>query len=162
MAEDEREARQRAREARQARMQEGVARTYATDRIEVDWEPSLCIHVGECFLGLPDVFDPRARPWVRPEAADADDVAEVVLRCPSGALRFRRTDDGPQEDDLIGEPQVQPEPNGPLHVRGRFRVVDADGNVVREMTRASLCRCGHSRRKPFCDNSHRLVNFKAD
>ena len=62
----------------------------------------------------------------------------------------------------IGESQIHPEPNGPLQVRGRLRIVDAEGNVVREMTRASLCRCGHSRRKPFCDNSHRLVNFRAD
>ena len=161
MAEDQ-EARLRARQARQARMQEGVARTYSTERIEIDWEPSLCIHVGECFLTAPDVFDPRARPWVRPEAAEADEVAAVVLRCPTGALRFRRIDDGPQEEELIGEPQVHPEPNGPLQVRGRLRIVDAEGNVVREMTRASLCRCGHSRRKPFCDNSHRLVNFRAD
>ena len=159
---DDAEARLRARQARQARHQEGVARAYATDDIEVSWEPSLCTHVGECFLTAPEVFDPRARPWVRPDAADADTVAAVVMRCPTSALRFRRLDDGPQEEDMVGDPQVHPVPNGPLEVRGRLRLVDADGNVVREMTRASLCRCGQSRRKPFCDNSHRLVNFKAD
>ena len=47
-----------------------------------------------------EVFDPWARPWVRPEAADPDTVAEIVMRCPSGALHFRRLDDGPQESDL--------------------------------------------------------------
>ncbi len=80
-------------EAVPARMQEGVARTYRTDRIEVTWAPRRCIHAGECFGNLPEVFDPRARPWVRLEAADPDLVEETVLRCPSGALRIRRLDD---------------------------------------------------------------------
>ena len=56
---------------RPARMQEGVARTYRTDRIEVEWEPKLCIHAATCFRTLPEVFEPREKPWVRPEAAEA-------------------------------------------------------------------------------------------
>jgi uncharacterized Fe-S cluster protein YjdI len=80
-------------EAVAARMQEGVARTYRTDRIEVTWAPRRCTHAAECFRSAPEVFDPDARPWVRPEAADPDEVEATVLRCPSGALRFRRLDD---------------------------------------------------------------------
>jgi len=80
-------------EAVPARMQEGVARTYRTDRIEVTWAPPRCIHAGECFGNAPEVFDPLARPWVRLEAADPDLIEDTVLRCPSGALGFRRLDD---------------------------------------------------------------------
>ena len=76
----------------EARMREGVARTYRTDRIEVTWAPRRCIHAGECFGNLPEVFEPRARPWVRLEGADPDDVEDVVMLCPSGALGFRRLD----------------------------------------------------------------------
>ena len=75
-----------------ARMQEGVARTYRTDRIEVTWAPRRCTHAAECFRNAPEVFDPYARPWVRPEAADPDLIEETVRRCPSGALGFRRLD----------------------------------------------------------------------
>lgn len=74
-------------------MQEGVARIYRTDRIEVTWASRRCIHAGECFGDLPEVFDPRARPWVRLEGADPDEVEDTVMLCPSGALRFRRLDD---------------------------------------------------------------------
>jgi uncharacterized Fe-S cluster protein YjdI/CDGSH-type Zn-finger protein len=144
----------------QERMRAGVARTYATEAIEIEWEPRLCIHVAECFRRLPGVFDPRAKPWVRPEAADADAIAETVMRCPSGALRFRRLDGGPQETDLIGETQVLPFRNGPLEVRGKLTLTDARGNPVRELTRATLCRCGHSRNKPHCDNSHIAARFR--
>jgi uncharacterized Fe-S cluster protein YjdI len=80
-------------EAVPARMQEGVARTYRTDRIEVTGAHRRCIHAGECFGNAPEVFDPRARPWIRPEAADPDLIEETVLLCPSGALGFRRLDD---------------------------------------------------------------------
>ena len=83
-------------EAVPARMREGVARTYRTDRIEVTWAPGRCTHAAECFRNAPEVFDPDARPWVRPEAAEPDFVEAVVLRCPSGALGFRRLDDRPR------------------------------------------------------------------
>ena len=144
------------------RKRRDVARTYRTDRIEVTWEPRLCVHIGECFQGLPDVFDPWSRPWVRPEAADPDDLAEVVMRCPTGALHFRRLDDGAQEEDLIGDVQVSTLPDGPLQIRGKVRLVDANGDVVREDTRLTLCRCGASRRKPFCDGTHRVIGFRDD
>jgi uncharacterized Fe-S cluster protein YjdI len=76
-------------EAVPARMQPGVARIYRTDQIEVTWAPRRCTHAGECFRRAPEVFDPEARPWVRPEAADPDLIEETVRRCPSGALGFR-------------------------------------------------------------------------
>jgi CDGSH-type Zn-finger protein len=56
---------------------------------------------------------------------------------------------------------VQPRTNGPLFVRGRVRVIDAQGKVVREATRAAFCRCGQSSNKPFCDGTHRAVGFRA-
>jgi CDGSH-type Zn-finger protein len=47
---------------------------------------------------------------------------------------------------------------GELVVEGPFRVVDAAGNVLREGNRCSLCRCGHSKTKPFCDNTHESLD----
>ena len=149
-----------AEERVEQRKRRNVARTYATDRIEVHWEPRLCVHIGECFQGLPDVFDPWSRPWVRPEAADPDDIAEVVMRCPTGALHFRRLDGGPQEEDLVEDVELAALPDGPMQVRGHVRLVDGDGQVIREDTRLALCRCGASRNKPFCDGTHKLIGFR--
>ena len=147
-------------EATQLRKRHDVSRSYATDRIEVTWEPRLCVHVGECFQRLPEVFDPWSRPWVRPEAADPDTIADIVMRCPSGALHFRRLDDGPQESDLIGE-QVEliALADGPMQVRGHAKLVGPDGETIREDTRMVLCRCGSSRTKPLCDGTHRVIGF---
>lgn len=69
---------------------EDATREYATAEIVVEWRPELCQHSGNCARGLPQVFDPRKRPWVTVNAATADEVEGAVARCPSGALRSRR------------------------------------------------------------------------
>jgi hypothetical protein len=113
-----------------------------------------------CVRALPQVFQPDARPWIVVDSADADSIVAAVESCPTGALRYRRLDGGPQEEP----PEttiVDPRPNGPLFLRGRIRIVDDKGDVVREDTRVALCRCGASENKPFCDGSHRRVDFRA-
>jgi uncharacterized Fe-S cluster protein YjdI/CDGSH-type Zn-finger protein len=137
------------------------ARTYANETIEVRWEPRLCIHTLNCVRGLGEVFDSQARPWVRVDAADAERIADTILTCPTGALHFRRLDGGPQEQPRE-ETTIEPRRNGPLFVRGRVRIVDEDGAVVREDTRLALCRCGGSRNKPFCDGTHREIGFTTE
>ena len=100
----------------------------------------------------------RGTAWVVVDAADADAVAAAIESCPTGALRYRRLDGGPQEQPPA-ETTVEPRQNGPLFVRGAVRIVDPDGHLIREDTRAALCRCGASENKPFCDGSHRRIGF---
>ena len=142
------------------RQERGPAKTYADERIEVDWEPRLCIHTRECVRRLGAVFDPERRPWIDVSGAEADEIAETILACPTGALHFRRLDGGPQEEPE-DPPKVVPRTNGPLFLRGRFRIEDPDGNLLREDTRLALCRCGASGNKPFCDGSHLRIGFKS-
>jgi uncharacterized Fe-S cluster protein YjdI/CDGSH-type Zn-finger protein len=137
-----------------------IKREYATDEIAVLWEPAYCIHSANCIRSQPEVFNPRDRPWVHVERATADEIAAAILRCPTGALHFRRLDGGPEEEPR-DPATVLPVPDGPLELRGAITVLDQDGGVFREDTRVALCRCGESRSKPFCDNSHRLAGFRA-
>ena len=137
----------------------GVERTYANDAITVFWAPDFCIHTANCIRAQPGVFDPTRRPWIEVNNATADDIAEAVMRCPTGALAFDRHDGGAQEP-APEETTIDPRPNGPLFVRGRVRIVDPQGNVIREATRVALCRCGGSANKPFCDNTHRVIGFE--
>jgi uncharacterized Fe-S cluster protein YjdI len=136
----------------------GPGRVYGNDAIEVRWEPGLCIHVRNCVRELGQVFDPSARPWIKVDGADADAIAETVQHCPTGALHFRRLDGGEQEE-AQPETTIEPRPNGPLFLRGRLKVVDANGQTIREDTRLALCRCGGSKNKPFCDGTHRRIGF---
>jgi len=141
------------------RKQPGVERIYRNEQIAVTWEPKLCIHSGYCFRTLPEVFQPESRPWVKVDAATADQIAEAVMLCPTGALHFERLDGGPQEPQPE-DTTINARPNGPYYVRGKIRITGPGGQVIREDTRVALCRCGHSENKPFCDGSHRRVGFR--
>ena len=138
----------------------GVAREYRSDEIVISWEPEYCIHTANCLMGLPEVFDVGRRPWVSIDATAADEIARVVMTCPTGALHFQRLDGGEQEAPPE-ELSVQPRPNGPLFLRGKIRIVDARGSVIRQDARVALCRCGQSGNKPFCDGTHRAIGFQA-
>lgn len=133
-------------------------RRYTGEAIEVTYDVKRCIHAAECVRGLPAVFDTTRRPWILPDAAPAEQVAEIVARCPSGALHAFRPD-GSLTELPPPENIVQVQPNGPLYVRGQLRVQRADGSLLLEDTRIALCRCGQSQNKPFCDNSHRAAGF---
>ncbi|MEX0783482.1 MAG: (4Fe-4S)-binding protein [Dehalococcoidia bacterium] len=137
-----------------------ILRQYEGDGVVVHWEPALCIHVAACIRNQPGVFDPNARPWVNATAATANDIAAAIEACPTGALRYERTDGGPQEQPPVPA-SIQPRLNGPLFVQGDVDVVDTQGNTVRRATRIALCRCGQSQNKPYCDLSHRATGFKS-
>ena len=108
---------------------------------------------------MPNVFDLKQRPWVQPNRGNADDIADVVQRCPSGALTFMRLTFG-SEERAEEPPRIIVIPDGPLYIRGNFEYPMAEGEMVRS-PRAALCRCGDSSNKPFCDNSHVAKGFQA-
>ncbi|MGH8245799.1 MAG: (4Fe-4S)-binding protein, partial [Gammaproteobacteria bacterium] len=78
----------------ETRYQPDVAKEYRNDRIAVFWEPKYCIHTANCLLGNPRIFDAVRRPWIDLTDADADEVAQIVMSCPTGALHLRRLDGG--------------------------------------------------------------------
>ena len=135
-----------------------TARPYEGKDVRISFDARRCIHAAECVNGLPKVFDPQARPWIRPDGADADAIATVVRRCPSGALQAE-TLDGTSLVDADPRGSVTLRADGPVHLRGTIRLEDAEGNVIAEDTRVALCRCGASKNKPFCDNSHVDAGF---
>lgn len=137
------------------------SREYRNAEVVVHWDAIRCIHTGICTRGLPGVFDVTRRPWIDVDAATADHIAAVVEQCPTGALRYDRLDEGPQEQ-APAVTTIVPMRNGPLYVRGTLQVTDTDGTAPKTETRVALCRCGASANPPFCDNSHRAVGFRAE
>lgn len=143
-----------------AKLKERVI-TYQGKDIVVKFSVDRCTHVAECLRGAPDVFDTMRRPWIDADAEPADKVAEIVMRCPTGALHFRRKDGGPEE--------IPPEtntvvllPDGPLYVFGDIEILGPDGEILMTETRIALCRCGESDHKPFCDGIHVYADFEDD
>lgn len=131
---------------------------YAGKNISVFFERKKCIHSRNCVLGLPDVFQANAEgPWIKPDNSPAEELAAIIRSCPSGALTYERLDNGLQES----APHVNVIrilENGPLAVHADMRI---EGRSPSSLFRATLCRCGASENKPYCDGNHKKIGFTA-
>ena len=132
---------------------------YVADGIIVFDDRSRCAHFGQCTDRLPAVFRAAAEPFVDPHNAAPDSIADVVAGCPSGALAYARGSDGDTEE-TAAEPSITPIVDGPYRVRGAIQVIGADGRAYERRERQTLCRCGQSNNKPFCDGSHWYAGFR--
>ncbi|MFC4454513.1 (4Fe-4S)-binding protein [Deinococcus sonorensis] len=128
---------------------------YATDHITVSYDAQRCRHVAECVRGLPQVFDPQRRPWIMAQLAGPEQLAEVVRRCPTGALHYTLASGEPEAPAT--PTTIAPQPDGPLLIRGDLRIQTPEGE--RPEVRAALCRCGASGNKPYCDGSHARIGW---
>ena len=66
-----------------------IVKTYTNGEITIVWRPALCIHAGNCWQMLPQVYRPKERPWIRPENATTEELKRQIEACPSGALSYR-------------------------------------------------------------------------
>ena len=124
--------------------------------VVIRFTASRCIHARHCVLGRPDVFVPNVPgEWIHPDRATAAEVAEIAHACPSGAITYARVDGGPAEQPPRVN-TVRIRENGPLAFHAPLVVNGAPAGF-----RATLCRCGASRRKPFCDGAHAAAGFAA-
>jgi len=140
-------------------MSDGEITKYPGGNAEVSWHGGLCIHIGECGRAKGDLFVGGRQPWCQPDVASNDEVQDVVMRCPTGALSAEIAD-GSIHEKTSPENTVSVAYNGPLFVRGQLNIDAAPSNAPGLKFRAALCRCGHSKNKPFCDNSHDGAGFR--
>jgi CDGSH-type Zn-finger protein/uncharacterized Fe-S cluster protein YjdI len=115
-----------------------------------------CIHSRFCVTWAPNVFLANVQgPWIHPDAMNVERLAEIAHVCPSGAIRYRRKDGKPDEAaPLVNLVAIRE--NGPYAVRADMELAGERG-----VFRATLCRCGASKNKPFCDGSHNEIKFAA-
>jgi uncharacterized Fe-S cluster protein YjdI len=68
-----------------------ITKKYSNGEVTIVWKPAICMHSKICWdklNGLPQVFNPGERPWIKPEAASTGEIIKQVKKCPSGALSF--------------------------------------------------------------------------
>jgi CDGSH-type Zn-finger protein/uncharacterized Fe-S cluster protein YjdI len=120
------------------------------------FETKRCIHARFCVTGAPKVFLANVQgPWIHPDAMPVERVVEVAHACPSGAIRYRRVD-GAGDETAPPVNLASVRERGPYAFRGQLQL---DGEPCG--FRATLCRCGASKNKPFCDGSHNQIGFDA-
>ena len=139
-----------------------MTKKYTNGEVTVVWKPAACIHSAICWkpaTGLPGVFNPQEKPWIKPEAATTAEIIEQVKKCPSGALSFYMNNEEAQPVNTSVETIVEAMSNGPLLVYGNLTVKDKEGNETKKNKVTAFCRCGASGNKPYCDGSHVKIGF---
>ena len=157
-------------------------RKYRNDDITVYWKPDACVHASYCYRELIEVFDPGRRPWVDLNAAPNDQIIATVDMCPTEALAWKWNDEAknikvgaehtnhikfrrpelmePDQPVQTGHPvSVKIMKDGPVVIKGNFTLIS--GGIRKEVAEGilSICRCGESDHKPFCDGRHRKTGF---
>lgn len=153
-------------------------RQYTNGEITVFWIPSKCIHATTCFRELIEVFNPGRRPWVNMNGAPSRRIIEVVNKCPTQALVWKNNQDLTEEEHKaqrhFGTVEETPRSisrkekptnirimkDGPIVVEGNFEVIGNDEQKLKPTTMTSFCRCGASGNMPFCDGTHRKIDFR--
>lgn len=131
---------------------------YRAPGITIHDDRALCAHAGRCTDGLAAVFKYGSEPWIDPAGAGTAAIVETIRRCPSGALSY--TLDRPEAPQAPSSPSVVVSKDGPYEVAGGIALADATTGPVATTTRYTLCRCGGSKNKPFCDGTHWEIGFK--
>ncbi len=140
-----------------------ITKKYSNGEVTIVWQPNSCIHSTICWkqaTGLPEVFNPAIRPWIKPEAATTTQIIDQVKKCPSGALSYYMNEAAAEPEHVTTESIVEVVTDGPLLVYGNITIKDKDGNETKKNKVTAFCRCGHSGNKPYCDGTHTKVGFK--
>ena len=137
-----------------------VIKEYKNDDLTVVWKPDICIHSEKCFTGLPSVFNPKERPWVKVEGASSRKIKLQIDKCPSGALSYKLKNKDLMSAEIEDEQIVEVAEGGPLMVYGNIKVKNYDGTETSKHRVTAFCRCGASDNKPYCDGSHKKIDFK--
>ena len=128
--------------------------------VTIGYTPVLCTHAAQCQARAASVFNPNAKPWIQPDGGNLTQILDVIAACPSGALRVS-IGDVPEQHMTSCETNIRIEKNGPYHVTNI--PLDAEFNGAgASHSKYSLCRCGLSNNKPFCDGSHYDAKWKDD
>jgi len=135
------------------------SKTYSNGEVTIVWKPDLCVHSTKCFRGLPEVFNPRVKPWIEPGQASTSSIVDQVQMCPSGALSIEAppipavVDDTPLNPEERPSVSIQVQDSGPYLVSGPVTVKLPNGTEVIHAVTTALCSCGKSGVMPSCDCS---------
>lgn len=139
-------------------------KSYVGKKITIHDNRSICSHAAECVNNLPSVFRLNQRPWIDPddETITIEKIIETIRKCPSGALSY--SIDGIGYRDYDGKPLVKVSKDGPYLVSGGIELIGGEAEFPQNVSKEhyTLCRCGASNNKPFCDGSHNSINFRDD
>jgi CDGSH-type Zn-finger protein len=142
--------------------QPGAAKrdTYRGKSITIYDDRAICAHSGRCTDNLAAVFKYGSEPWIDPDGGTVEATIEAIRKCPSGALSYALNEvEAPAQQRA---PAITVTKDGPYAVVGSVPLTGQSTDAIAATECYTLCRCGASKNKPFCDGSHWNAGFKDD
>ena len=131
---------------------------YVGKKITIHDNRGICAHAGYCTDNLASVFKLNQEPWIDPDGAAVEEVIDTIKKCPSGALSH--TVDDVEHQDQARVPMVTVTKDGPYAITGGIELLEQPPGEGASTEHYTLCRCGGSKNKPFCDGTHWHIGFK--
>lgn len=131
---------------------------YIGKNITIHDNRGICSHAGFCTDKLPSVFKLMTEPWIDPDGAEVEEIVNTIRKCPSGALRY--SIDGVEYRDQDLGAMIVVSKDGPYYVTGGIELKDESIGAGASEAHYTLCRCGGSKNKPFCDGTHWYIKFR--
>ncbi len=135
-------------------------RNYVGKAITIHDNRGACAHAGVCTDRLSTVWRMGVEPWIDPDGAAVEAIIATIEACPSGALSYTVNDEEHRDCDYPAA--VKLEKNGPYVVTGGIPLEGVAFGEGASREHFTLCRCGASKNKPFCDGSHYDAGFEHD
>jgi CDGSH-type Zn-finger protein len=137
-------------------------KNYVGKEITIHDNRKICSHAAECVNNLPSVFKFNTRPWINPDAADKQQIINTIKKCPSGALGYSIDDIEYKDQERMS--MVTVSKDGPYIITGGIDLIGDNIQFAEGFSKEhyTLCRCGASNNRPFCDGMHITINFKDD
>lgn len=137
-----------------------ITKKYSNGEVTIVWKPEVCKHSEICFHGLPEVFDPQAKPWINADGSTTDRIIQQVKKCPSGALTFYLNNEADKAAEITASSLSETVPNGPRLIYGNVSIKNTAGETTPYHMVTAMCRCGSSSNMPYCDGTHITIGYK--
>ncbi len=139
-------------------LNEEIIQKYEGKEINIVFNRSICSGAGNCVRNFPKIYKNASQDWINPDGASIDEVKNSIKQCPSGALSYELAGESSCED--YDGYKITIIKNGPINVLGKVSLHVDKWSTNAHQQKYSLCRCGASENKPFCDYTHASLNLK--
>jgi len=136
-----------------------IIQRYEGKEINVIFNRSICSGAGTCVRNYPKIYKSASEDWINPDGDNVDEVKKSVIQCPSGALSYEIAGESLSED--YDGYKLNVIKNGPLNIIGKVELHVDKWSTNANPQKYSLCRCGASENKPFCDYMHASLKSKS-
>ena len=147
-------------DSKQSDRTKDARRDYVGKSITIHDNRGLCAHAGVCTDRLSSVWRMKTKPWIDPDGAEIEAIVATIQACPSGALSY--SIDEQEHRDCENPAAIRLSKNGPYQITGSVELEGAEFGEGASREHFTLCRCGASKNKPFCDGSHYDAGFVHD